>query len=198
MKRIPVVTVLAAFALVCASLAVAGTGTRSASANPGNYRFGPFPSTSPDNGTCQQAWAMDTFDRFFLVHDNGDGTFNVTEQFKNGTFVTLEAPSPGACESTPHHGASVVAGISGRFQGFLSGTVTSSTFNPQACTPATCNTTSGFLLTVFGPEGNSFFASESTFNFEYSSSDKRLIFHHWQDKSDGQGGEKFEGDIATN
>ena len=38
---------------------------------------------------------MDTFDRHFTVKANGDGTFTVVEQFKNGSFVTELSTSPG-------------------------------------------------------------------------------------------------------
>lgn len=37
------------------------------SASNGTKHFGPFPSTSPDSGTCGNDWAEDTFDRFFTV-----------------------------------------------------------------------------------------------------------------------------------
>jgi len=35
------------------------------------------------------------------------------------------------------------------------------------------------------------------FNFEYSSPDKSLLFHHWQDKGTNGVSEKLTGDIAT-
>src|SRR5438477_3179355 len=42
--------------------------------------YGPYPSGSPDSGTCGNDWAMDTFDREFVVRSNGDGTFTIVEQ----------------------------------------------------------------------------------------------------------------------
>ena len=89
----------------------------------------------------------------------------------------------------------------GEFQGFLTGTVTSSTFSPNGCAGGTkCATLAGFLLAVFGPAQtftcNTGFGG-CEFNFEYHSSDQSLQFHHWQDKSDNAGGEKFVGDIAN-
>src|SRR5690349_9474199 len=60
--------------------------------------YGPYASTSPDSGTCGD-WANDTFDRDFTVRtSNGETT--VVEQFKNGSFVTMSGPSPGACDSS--------------------------------------------------------------------------------------------------
>ena len=53
--------------------------------------YGPYTSTSPDSSTCGNDWAEDTFDRDFTVR----GT-TVVEQFKNGSFVTMAGPSPGA------------------------------------------------------------------------------------------------------
>ena len=61
--------------------------------------YGPYPSVSPDSGTCGTDWANDTFDRHFTVRENLDGTFTVVEQFKNGSFVTMSAPGPGSCDT---------------------------------------------------------------------------------------------------
>jgi len=62
--------------------------------------YGPYTSGSPDSGTCGNDWATDTFDRHFTVHSNHDGTYTVVQQFKNGSFVTNEGPSPGSCDLT--------------------------------------------------------------------------------------------------
>jgi hypothetical protein len=162
----------------------------------GTDHFGPFFSTTTDGSSCGIDWANDTFDRSFTVKDNGDGTFSVREEFKNGSFVTNGATSPGRCETTSnHHGSTVTPGIAGQFTGFLAGTVTSATYNPNGCaTPGTCTTTGGFITAVFGAAAP---FDITSFNFEYNSSDKSLQYHHWQDMSDNHGGEKFEGDIAT-
>ena len=77
----------------------------------GTQQFGPFASTSADGGSCGVPWANDTFDRYFSVHDNGDGTFRVREQFKNGSFVTIGGTSPGACNDGPNNGHTVPASI---------------------------------------------------------------------------------------
>src|SRR3989442_15137747 len=62
--------------------------------------YGPYPSTSPDSGTCGYDWATDTFDRHFSVKRNPDGTFLVVQQFKNGSFVTMMVASPGSWKTT--------------------------------------------------------------------------------------------------
>ena len=179
---------------------LSGGGAQAAGSGDGTQHFGPFASSSPDGSSCGTPWANDTFNRSFSVHDNGDGTFKVTEKFTNGTFVTNGTTSPGACETSNHHGSTVNAGVTGSLRGFLSGTVTSSTFNPGGCASAgQCSTLVGFIGAVFGPTASftclSGFAG-CDFNFEYNSSDQSLAFHHWQDKS-SHDGEQFIGDIAT-
>jgi hypothetical protein len=160
----------------------------------GTDHFGPIASTSPDGATCGGTWAKDTFDRFFTVKDNGDGTFAVREEFKNGSFVTTGPASPGKCETTNHHGTVLAAGITGDMRGWLAGTVTGSSYIPNGCAvPSACDSTAGFIAAVF--PGGAF--QIDTFNFEYNSNDTSLQYHHWQDKSDNNGGEKFEGDIAN-
>jgi hypothetical protein len=182
-----------------------GTATGAAASNGGTDHFGPFAGSSPDGGSCGIPWANDTYDRSYTVHDNGDGTFNVTAESRHGTFVTTGPGSPGACETSDRHGSVVNAGIVGGFQGFLSGTVTSSTYNPSGCAAAgaDCSTTQGFLAAVFGlaPYSSAFTCNAGfagcDFNFEYHSSDTSLQIRDWQDKSDNHGGEKFVGDIAN-
>ncbi|HEY8641197.1 MAG TPA: hypothetical protein VIO84_00370 [Candidatus Dormibacteraeota bacterium] len=194
MKRFSIAVLAVSLALLT------GTAAQADSSGGGTQKFGPFASTSPDGGTCAP-WANDTFDRSFSVHDNGDGTFKVSEYFRDGTFTTTGPASPGSCETSNHHGSTVKPGIVGDFQGYLSGTVTSSTFDPQGCAGGVqCATLAGFLLAVFGPAEtftcNLGYAG-CDFNFEYHSSDQSLEYHHWQDKSDNHGGEQFIGDIAN-
>jgi hypothetical protein len=188
------------FALLTAAFAFAAVGS---AGNGKETHFGPFASTSPDNGTCGNSWATDSFNRDFKVKDNGDGTFLVKEEFKNGSFVTLAGASPGACETDSHHGSLLVDGHNGKMHGDLEGTVTSSTFNQNACaTPANCTTTQGFLLDAFGAAGPATFTCNlgyagCQFKFEYSAGDQGLAFHHWEDASTNPpGGEIFKGDIA--
>ena len=179
--------------LLVAAVCLMGT----AMAGPGTQKFGPFLLNTTDGGSCGNLWANDTFERRFTVISNGNGNFTVREQ-DHGTFVTMAGPSPGACETTPHHGSFVSAGISGDIQGSADFTVNSSTYNPNGCdaTPSACSTRSGFVTAVFGPAAVPTIAF-TAFNFEYSSPDRSLAFHHWQDKSDQAVNDKFEGDIAN-
>ena len=188
--------------LVGALSVLSGIGV--VTAGGGADHFGPFAGASPDGGTCA-SWANDTYQRSYTVVDNGNGTFKVTADSR-GSFVTTGPASPGACETTNHHGSIVAAGITGGFQGFLSGTVTSSSYDPGACDAkggADCSTTQGFLGAVFGlaPYSAAFTCNVGyagcVFNFEYHSNDQSLQYHHWQDKSDNHGGEQFVGDIAN-
>ena len=72
--------------------------------------------------------------------------------------------------------------------------MTGGTYNPNGCAvPSACDSTAGFIAAVF--PGGTF--GDVTFNFEYNSNDKSLQYHHWQDKSDNAGNDKFEGDIAN-
>jgi hypothetical protein len=166
----------------------------------GTLQFGPFASGSPDSGTCGNNWADDTYNRFFTVVTNEDGTSRVVEFFKDATFVTAVLPaggagpisSPGACENgaTTH---AVKAGIQGRFQGYFLISVSAGTLKRDAvCTLATCGTTADFVKTVFGATAT---YDVTTFLFNYSSSDQQLIQRHWKNASEDRGGNL--GDIRT-
>jgi len=191
MKRIFLFALLTA-AFVFAAVGSAGNGKET--------HFGPFASTSPDGGSCGNDWALDSFNRDFKVKDNGDGTFTVKEEFKDGSFVTNAGASPGACEGTDQkHGLLLNAGVTGTMHGDLEGTVTGGTFNPAACdTPtgaiACGGSTAGFIATVF--PGGTF--TTTGFKFEYSAGDQGLAFHHWEDKAGKTSiNDVFNGDIAN-
>lgn len=185
-----------------AGVPAAASAADSGGGGPTNH-FGPFPSVTTDNGSCGTQWAIDTVNREFVVRDNGDGTFFVREEFKQGNFVTTGPVSPGACEADSHHGEIVRAGVTGSFNGYLEGTVTSSTYNPAGCdVPDACTTTAGFLLAVFGPSGPATFTcfqgfAGCNFKFDYAAGDQGLIFHHWTDRETKQQTEEFKGDIAS-
>jgi hypothetical protein len=193
MKRFLIVS-MAAVALALLPVAAAADGGE------GNHHFGPFAGASPDSGTCGPDWAADTFTRNFFVHRNTDGTFRVVEVFSDGTFVATGPQSPGACQGGSNHGSTVLPGITGRFGGFLNGTITGTTaYNPHGCdTAGACNTTSGFVLAVFGLGAEYGCVSgpgSCSFFFAYGSRDKQLIFRHWINASPDLGGNR--GDIAT-
>ena len=137
--------------------------------------------------------------RTWTVKKNNDGTFRVTRKDKT-TFLTNAGQSPSACATSGKHGKLVTAGIHGKFRGYLTGTVSGGTFNPTAtCAPACIGGTSAFIAAHF--PGGTFTCTTGyagcKFNFEYSSPDTSLIFHHWQDKGTNGVTEQFTGDIAT-
>jgi hypothetical protein len=197
MRRIAIPVLMLAGVLVLATAGLADPGGKG-KAKGGHTRFS-AQVVVPDHGTCPASvWATDTSMRTWNVKQNKDGTFRVTRKDK-GTFVTNAGQSPSAC-ATGKHGHLVTAGVHGKFRGYLTGTVSGGTYNATAvCNAACIGDTSAFILAHF--PGGTFTCSLGyagcKFNFEYSSPDKSLIFHHWQDKGTNGVTEQFTGDIAT-
>ena len=192
LATVTVAAAMAAFPIAAGADTGAGESTH----------LGPFATAGdPDGGSCGSSWALDNFDRFLTVHDNGDGTFRVREDFKNGMFVTTGPRSPGGCEEDSHHGKMVASAINGTFHGYLEGTVSGGTFNPAGCgaAGANCTTTTGLIAATFPGATFTCLSGGGTcsFAFEYASGDQGLIFHHWEDRNDRTGTEEFRGDIAT-
>lgn len=161
---------------------------RAALASSGTLHFGPIASTSPDSGTCGNNWANDTFNRFFTINLTEPNT--VIEDFKGGAFVTVAGASPGACQTGTNNGNTVGAGVTGTFQGSFDIAVTGGTFNPNAqCTPTTCNTTAGFIQTVYGTSA-SYVTGATYFLFNYSADSNG----QWKNASANRGGN--QGDIT--
>jgi hypothetical protein len=167
-----------------------------------SQKFGPFLIHTTDNGSCApppgHEWADLTLQRTYKVKQNSDGTFRVRREDR-GMFVTRAARSPGACETGSRHGQTIRAGVTGKIHGFLQGTVTGGTYNPNATCPTEC-TTGAFITAFFGPNAqftcfNGY--AGCRFAFEYTAPKQGLLFHHWSDKGlDGQT-EVFRGDIAS-
>ena len=107
-----------------------------------------------DTGTCNNTWALDSYNKFYSLALNNDGTYNLKINYKDGTFVTLEGQSPGACESGSDNGNTVAAGITGRMHQEWNATVTGTTTTPNRspdCGGNNCLGSGGFLDAVFGP-----------------------------------------------
>ena len=169
----------------------------------GATHYGPYPSSSPDSGTCGNDWATDTFDRHFTVKHNVDGTFTVIQQFKNGSFVTNVGFSPGACDldEPENTGGLVNSGITGGMDGYFiiplpTGTMQTST---SPFCDAVLMTNTGCTTTTFI---NSHFTScypvtcsVTTFYFRYNAGDQQLVEHEWKNASDDRGG--THGDIRS-
>jgi hypothetical protein len=207
MKRLLILISIAAGALALAAVALANPGDHGKKGKASHAKF-TFAMTTTDNGSCGNTWANDTETRKYSVKDNGDGTFTLRRSEK-GTFTTLAGQSPGACETKGKHGALVAAGVQGKFEGYLVGTVTATSFNPNAtcAAGADCSSRAGFIATYFAP-GATYSCDQSSndckFNFNYTASAKhhapKLLLRHWQDKGKGAGTllhEEFHGDIAT-
>lgn len=177
-------------------------GTSYAS-NGATQHFGPYASTQQDRGTCGNNWATDTYNLEYSVRNNMDGTFTVTADYKDGSFVTNGGSSYAACISTAgQHGMLVAPGITGHLTAWITGSVSGGTYNPSGCSTAgaDCSNVDGFIAAVFGPDSRftcDYGFAGCSFNFEYSSSDQSLIYHHVQDGSSPGGPERIVGDIAT-
>jgi hypothetical protein len=166
---------------------------------------GPYIVVTTDNGSCGTPWATDTIRRTFFVKKKSDGSYRVW-RFDRGKFTTLEARSPGACDTDGKHGSVVHAGARGRMHGYLVGTVPSTfTFNKDAVCPADCGFTDVFLNTHFGPGAADQFScftnsEDCRFSFTYHAfHGQGLLFHRWRDSGHGAGtflDEHFKGDIA--
>ena len=211
MKRWLIVPVLVAAAMALAAVAVAdpGPGKGKNKGKPHHAKF-TFSMTTTDGGSCGNLWANDVETRTYSVKDNGNGTFTLLRKDR-GHFTTLAGQSPGACDTTGKHGKTVVAGVVGRFRGYLVGTVKASSFNPKAtCAPgADCSSRSGFIKTFFSADATYSCDQNSTdckFNYNYTAPARqaagtpKLKYRHWQDKGKGAGTllkENCIGDIAN-
>jgi hypothetical protein len=189
-----------ALALAATSAATPGHGQGKGKGH--NKKFGPYAVVTDDHGSCGNKWATDTEKRSFKVRHNQDGSFTVT-RYDRGTFLTDAGQSPGACETKGKHGATVPAGVHGKFHGYLRGRVTGGTFDPKATCPADCGFTDVWIATFFGPSAtfSCFVDSHACqFSFKYHASHQALKFHNWYDKGKGAGTflkERFHGDIAS-
>ena len=188
---------VAAFALAATGLADPGHGNNT------KKNFGPYNVVTDDHGTCGNIWAVDTEKRTFKVKRNSDGSYRLTRTDR-GTFVTKAGQSPGACETKGKHGATVLAGIHGKFRGYLRGKITGGTFNPNATCPADCGFTNIWIATFFGQSAtfscDSSASTKCAFNYQYHARHQGLKFHHWYDLGKGAGTllkERFHGDIAN-
>jgi hypothetical protein len=208
MRRILIPVVLLAGVLALAAAGLADPGDKGKGKKQGKNKF-TFVLANTDN-RCDGsgAWATLNETRTYQVHDNGDGTFRLRRVSK-GTFTTIAGTSPGNCTANKSkHGHLIRAGVTGRFGGYLEGTVTATTFNKNATCVTGCFTTE-FLQAFFGVGPGAFScnvnSTDCKFNFNYtaparSANRPRLLVRHWQDRGKGAGTmlkEHFQGDIAS-
>ena len=163
------------------------------SAGQDSVHYGPISSGSLDSGTCAD-WATDTYLRTFdaATSPNADTTYNVTESFIDGRFVTLGGPSPDACDPTGILGSTIRGGVTGSFSGNFMIVVSHGAFNPNATCDTGCDTTKGFVATVYGTAATYDIPS---FGFTYHANGPNLVQREWHNASADQGGNS--GDIRT-
>jgi hypothetical protein len=207
MRRLIIPFVLLVGVLTLAASGLADPGDKG-KGKAGNGKFS-FQLTTTDrrcDGT--EPWATLTETRTYQVHKKKDGTYRL-RRADRGTFTTVEGKSPGNCPANKSkHGQLIRAGVTGRFVGYLEGTLTGGTFNKDATCANPCFTAdfikAFFGTAVFSCDG----ATNSTdckFNYNYTAPSRaanrpKLIVRHWQDRGKGSGTslvEHFKGDIAS-
>ncbi len=145
-------------ALVASSAVFAGPGGQPP------IKVGPIAIVgAEDIGTCNNVWALDSFNKFYTLTVNHDGTYNLQVNYKDGTFVTTDGlnpyggiayASPGACISGTYNGSTVAAGVTGRTHQEYNATVTA-TGSPNrkpncGANNGGCTGSGDFLNAVFG------------------------------------------------
>ena len=156
MRRIVILLVLLAGVLALAATSLADPGDKGRDKGKGKAhgkaqgknKF-TFTLENTDN-RCDGSgeWATLHEKRTYQVHDNGNGTFRLRRVDK-GTFTTIAGTSPGNCASNKtKHGHVVRAGVTGRFGGYLEGTITGGTFNKNATCAAAWRPIARSLLSL--------------------------------------------------
>lgn len=158
-----------------------------------SVHFGPINSSSPDSGTCRPVWANDTYKRLFdAATTPTGGVYMATESFIDGRFVTIAGSSPGACESGTNTGGTIGDGVTGSFSGNFQVVVSNGTFNSNATCESGCDTTAGFVATVYGAAAT---YDVPSFMFTYHANGPDLVQREWQNASADEGGNS--GDIRN-
>jgi hypothetical protein len=111
--------------------------------------------------------------------------------------------SPQGCANVAntHHGSTVTAGITGRFGGFLTQTITGGTLNTHATCAAVCDLPA-FVASFFGASAHQNLATNVSYLYVFTAKDSSLKYHVWLDR--GHAGATAgslktvdRGDIAT-
>ena len=202
MKRFALILSLLIGALAFTAAGIAGPGQGGAKSQSSKNNKFKFTVTTTDGSSCgaAQVLANDVVQRTFKVKKRGPNTYSIT-RWDRGRFTTNGTLSPGKCETKGKHGSTVKAGVVGHMEGYLVGTVTGTYTKNAACT-VDCGFTDTFITTHFGAAAVNTFTcfngyAGCKFNFQYSSKDKSLKFHHWQDRGTNGVTEQFVGDIAN-
>jgi len=165
-----------------------------------------FNVTTEDHGCGYRVWALDKIRRTFMVKPNHDGSYTV-RRTDRGTFTTTGPLSPSAdpCPGVIRkgkHGTALQAGVVGKLHGFIVGTATGGTFNPNGTCAAPCDNAA--FIAGFFTAGTHFTCSEGyagcRFSFDYTVArhhQQHVRYHHWMDRGLNGVDETFVGDIAT-
>jgi hypothetical protein len=208
MRRLIIPFVLLVGVLTLTASGFADPGDNGKGKAQGKNKFS-FALTTTDrrcDGT--EPWANLTEKRTYQLHKNKDGSYRLRRVDK-GTFTTVAGNSPGNCAANKSkHGQLIRAGVTGRFGGYLEGTITGGTFKKDATCATPCFTDdfiSAFFGTgwVFSCEAAS--SADCKFNYNYTAPSRaanrpKLVVRHWQDRGKGAGTmlvEHFKGDIAS-
>jgi hypothetical protein len=208
MRRLIIPFVLLVGVLTLTASGLADPGDKGKGKAQGKNKFS-FQLTTTDrrcDGT--EPWATLTEKRTYQLHKNKDGSYRL-RRLDKGTFTTVDGKSPGNCPANKSkHGLLIRAGVTGRFGGYLEGTITGGNFNKNATCANPCFT-ANFISAFFGTAAFSCDgATNSTdckFNYNYTAPSRaanrpKLIVRHWQDRGKGSGTslvEHFQGDIAS-
>ncbi len=210
MRRIvtPLVLLAGAFALAASGLADPGEGKEKGKGHKLTAKGGKieFDVMTDDHGCSFRVWASDKLHRKYKVTRNEDGSYTIRREDK-GTFTTVAGPSPGAdpCPAVIRrgkHGTTLLAGVTGKMHGYITGTATGGTFNPNGSCASPCTNVqfiAGFFSAGTKYTCNAGFAG-CRFNFEYTAqrqNSQKLKFHHWVDRGLDGVNETFIGDIAS-
>src|SRR2546430_2029212 len=115
---------------------LAGPGDKGQGKAQGKNKFRFSLTTTDRRCDLTEPWATLTETRTYQVHANGDGTFRLRRVDK-GRFTTVAGKSPGNCPANKSkHGQMVRANVTGRFGGYLEGTIMGGVFNRKATCPA--------------------------------------------------------------
>ncbi|TML86753.1 MAG: hypothetical protein E6G09_03735 [Actinobacteria bacterium] len=209
MRRMIIPFVLLVGVLTLAASGLADPGDKGKGKAQGKNKFSFSLTTTDRRCDLTEPWATLTETRTYQVHANGDGTFRLRRVDK-GRFTTVAGKSPGNCPANKSkHGQMVRANVTGRFGGYLEGTIMGGVFNRKATCPVAACFTGDFLKAFFGA-GAVFSCDGATnstdckFNYNYtaptSGGNGKLVVRHWQDRGKGSGTtlvEHFHGDIAS-
>ena len=104
-----------------------------------------FDVVTADHGCEYRVWANDKIHRKYSVKKNEDGSYTIRREDK-GTFTTTGPKSPSAdpCPGVTRrgkHGSLLTAGITGKMHGYITGTATGGTFNPNGSCVTPCTNT---------------------------------------------------------